>query len=336
MTHSPFQSTQQYQQHFVQQLAKLLQFNELGVFILVLANASMDRQIFDALKPELEKRFRYFQQQTLHTNNFPADDLNVFLQLQDLGLENVQLTQMRRVDAWMLQFNQLRSLRPARNSHKAISSLFQPFERQAFHFNKPFLAREIIWKGSFNSLELTLFYNKFPFADYHALALIDAHLEKPQYLEQPDCIDIDTLLKGLSHLKGVGFAYNSLGAYASVNHQHWQMILSQQPYAVELDQWKHNGGKQDYTVEVCCFDSAGSAWKEIESLQLKHQAFNLILRPHKTYLIKRKKQGEFSSQPWHSGLAWSELAGQFTLTRLTDFEQLDANRIVEELSQLKL
>jgi hypothetical protein len=335
MLQIPLQSTRQFQQHFVQQLARLLQYDELGVFILVLANASMDRQIYQMLQAALEIKFRYFQQLTARFDDFPPDDLSVFRQLHKLGMENIQPLQIRQLDSWRLQYNQLRSFRPARNSDKTIGSLLQPFDRSAFHFNKTFLAREIIWKGQLDHLDLTLFYNKFPFADYHALALIDAASEKPQYLQQQDCEDMDLLLRRLSHLQGIGFAYNSLGAYASVNHQHWQMILSQQDYAVELQRWRHNGGEIDYVLDVSGFDSVSAAWLEISALQSANQAFNLLLRPHRIYLIKRRKQGECAVQSWNTGPAWAECAGQFTLSSLADFRQLQAAQIEQQLSLLR-
>lgn len=330
-----FKSSNQYQQYYIQHLASLLDSDELGVFILVLANAVMDAEIFYPLKPRIEHRIDYFSNQLNQATAYPPDDVCVFKQLQQLGLDQVRQTLNKKIGPWDLQFNPIRSLRPARNSDKKITYLKQAFDREGFHFNKSFLVREIIWKGVFISLDLSLFYNKFPFADYHAIVLIDAQSEKPQHLSQQDCENISSLIDGLAALSGIGLAYNSLGAYASVNHQHWQMMLTQQPYPIEHECWRHNGGLQDYPVEVLCFDSPQHAWHDIDTLQQNHHAFNLLLRADKTYLIKRKKQGEYQHQPWAAGFAWSEVCGNFTLTQLSDYQSLTAAAIEQELRLLK-
>jgi hypothetical protein len=76
------------------------------------------------------------------------------------------------------------------------------------------------------------------------------------------------------------------------------------------------------------------AWDEIGYLQESNQAFNLFIRPQKVFLIKRKTQGEYPQAAWSSGIAWSELSGQFTLSRLSDYEDLNAQQIEHQLSQL--
>ncbi len=334
MINSPFATTQSFQQLFIQRLTHLLENDELGVFILVLANAVMDSEIFVRLKPLIEKKYQYFTQQLEQARDYPADDLSVFIQLRKLSPENIELTQQRSSGPWSLQYNQLRSFRPARNSQASINSLLQAFDANAFHFNKPYLTKEIIWKGVIQSLPVTMFYNKYPFADYHVLLLIDALKEKPQYLNQQDCSDIDAVIHTLSHLQGLAMAYNSLGALASVNHQHWQMMLTQQPYPVEHHRWIHNGGNDSYPISVNCFDSVLHAWDEIGYLQESNQAFNLFIRPQKVFLIKRKSQGEYPQAAWSGGFAWSELSGQFTLSRLSDYEDLNAQQIEQQLSQL--
>jgi hypothetical protein len=336
MTDIPFLTTQHFQQHFIQRLTQLLDNDELGVFILVLANATMDSEIFARLKPLLAKKYQYFINQIEQFTDYPVDDLSVFKQLLELGLDNIQLTRQRTSGPWVLQYNQLRSFRPARNSQNTISNLFQPFDARAFHFNKPFLAKEIIWKGQIQSSPVTLFYNKFPFADYHALMLIDAEKEKPQFLSLQDCSDIWLVIEALTHIQGMAFAYNSLGALASVNHQHWQMLLSQQPYPVEHSRWTHNGGADSYPLPVDCFESTQNAWNEIDKLQHCNQAFNLFIRPQKVYLIKRKTQGEYPQPLWSGGLAWSELSGQFTLTQFSDYEELSTQKIEQLLAQLRV
>jgi hypothetical protein len=114
------------------------------------------------------------------------------------------------------------------------------------------------------------------------------------------------------------------------------MMLSQQPYPIEHQRWIHNGGYDAYPLVVNCFESTQQAWNEIDKLQNCNQAFNLFIRPQKVYLIKRKIQGNYSQAVWNSGLAWSELAGQFTLTRFSDYKALNTQQIEQQLSELSV
>ncbi|NIR66945.1 MAG: hypothetical protein GWO10_25005, partial [candidate division Zixibacteria bacterium] len=63
-----------------------------------------------------------------------------------------------------------------------------------------------------------------------------------------------------------GLAYNSTGAYASVNHLHLQMYCRNQPLPIELPLWRHNHGDRDYPLNCYVYDDAETAWQTIDMM----------------------------------------------------------------------
>ena len=336
-----FQSSDQFRQHFIRQLHTIADEAEIGVFILVLANAISKPEIFASLKDTLTARFQFIKKhlttvKTRSMNAIPADDLEVFKALGELDFSSLPLASKKTLGHWQLQFNALRSFRPVRTSQQKVCALFQPFDDNSFHFNKPFLAREKLWQGVLAGTQTRILYNKFPFADYHALLVLNPEARKPQFLEQQDCLLTQEILEEMRALDGIGMAYNSLGAYASVNHQHWHLFLSENDYPVESALWKHNNGPENYPVGVDCFHSLSEAWPVIDKYQQLQHSFNLFARPHRTYLVRRRKQGDYLHSEWTSGYAWSEMMGNIVTTRAHDYRNLNARTIEQEFQRLKL
>ncbi len=334
-----FSSTRSFKQQFIQRLKKMTVMDEFGIFILVLANAISRPEIFHSLSEGLSNQFLHLKKKlhslsTREREQIPADDLSVFTALSRIDFNELSLSISKKPGTWQLQYNPLRSYRPARNSHKKIDRLYQPFDPENFHFNKPFLSREILWQGELSNIPVRLLYNKFPFADYHGLLVMEPEQQKPQFLQRQDIVKIQQILFEVSNLEGVGFAYNSMAAYASVNHQHWQMFLSERAYPIEHRNWAHNSGTTHYPLAVECFLSITDAWPQIDSYQQSNNSFNLFIRPDKTYLVKRKKQGQYQHSQWTSGFAWSEIMGNIMTTNLQDYERLTAVDIEQELKLL--
>ncbi len=339
MTEFALSSQAGFFEHFANRLQQLLEQKELGVLILALANALARKNLYLALQQPLQEKFSFWQQylQNLSADDIqkiPADDLLVFRALLNMDLKELPIAAVRSTGRWRLQFHPLRSLRPARNSGKAIDSLFQPFDPLAFHFNKPFLRKEILWQGEIAARPVRLLYNKFPFADYHGILVINAEACHPQYLQQQDCNSMQAIYQQLSPSLEMGMAYNSLGAMASVNHQHWQSFVSDSPYPIELDCWQHNGGGKPYPLRVKKYDSLPDAWPEIDRLQRGIQAFHIFMNNGCCWLIRRKRQGNYQTSAWNNGFAWSEAAGIFLAGTEADFRSVSALQIEQEFSRL--
>lgn len=324
---------------FKRGLQTMLDADELGAFILVLANASYDSSLYAEMKPALRQQFdrwsARFADPAFEDQAQPADDVAVFQGLLQLGFDNIRETEKRMAGIWQLQYNQLRAFRPRRNADNRMESNRQEYDENAFNFNRAFLKKEIFWEGEHEGRHLRLLYNKFPFADNHGLFVIEPELQKPQWLSQQDheyvCQFVSMNARGMP----VGMGYNSLGGYASVNHQHFQSFVSKKKYPLELSCWEHNGGHMQYPLNCHKFYKPDEAWQFIDSLQQSNAAFNLLYRPQEIYCIPRVFQGGYQHAEWTSGFAWSETAGNMTVTSENAFHQLGEGDCAGQLQLLR-
>jgi hypothetical protein len=335
-----FDSRAALQDAFADGLATMLGDDGLGTFILVLANAASEPALWQALREPLAARHADLAERHARGElaGAPPDDLAVFEQLLALGFDQLQLARHRSAGPWRLQFNQLRSFRPARVSDRRIDSLQAPFDPAGFNFNRPFLRKEILWEGELLGLPTRWLYNKFPFAPLHTLLVIDPEAQRPQLLREPDHAAVWQLAQALgAHLPGLGFGYNAYGAYASVNHQHLQgYVHDAEMFPVELPCWRHNGGERSYPVACQRHQDRDSAWAALRALHAANTPYNLLYRPGVCYVLPRAFQGSYRHADWTAGFAWSELAGAFTLFEETKMAALDGAAIVAEFAKLRV
>lgn len=341
MTDTPFSSLHDFQQAFVSGLSGLLRKGGLGPFILVCANASFDRAIQEATASELAKVYGELRDEyvaTLRQGRPIAaveEDLLVFLKLHAVGFEQLQPTEMRQAGPWEVQFNQLRSFRPRRISTQVPASLLVPFDEKGFHFNKPFLQKEAFWEGELHGRRATLYYNKYPFIDLHGLLVLEREAGHPQFmLEEHHHYLWQVTQKLAETLPGVGFGYNALGAFASVNHLHFQMFVKEGGLPVMHAQWQHNGGNVAYPTACLAFDDATVAWRELARLHAAHTPYNLLYTPGRLYVFARKKQGSYAQPEWTSGFSWHELSGGMITFNRDDYARLEPAEIEQELARL--
>lgn len=320
-------------------LDTMLDSSELGAFVLVLANATIDPAVYQYFETRLAKRFdqwlELFRNDPDVGKKFAADDVAVFKQLIDVGFAALQPTRHRIADVWQLQYNQLRTFRPARNATRAFETTSQAFDVNGFHFNKPFLQKEIFWQGELFGHGVRLLYNKFPFASLHGLFVVGPEKNKPQLLDQETHELVWRLLHETRATLPMGMGYNSLGAYASVNHQHLQSFVSRKKYPIELACWEHNGGARQYPLDCRKFYHVDDAWRYLHDLHAADVPYNLLYRGGELYCISRQFQGSYPHSSWTSGFAWSEVSGGLAVTSQDDFRMLDANAIENEMRKLR-
>ena len=343
MLQPPFDSFAALRNAFAAGLEQLLQQPGLGSYILVHANACFDGEVYRILQSRLRRRFEQhaeYCRKTLCEGRELAgagDDHLVFLKLIAIGFDGVRAAQFREDAGWELQFNHLRAFRPSRMTRERVTGISRPFDPEGFHFNKPYLRREVFWSGALYGMEVELLYNKFPFVPMHCLLVPERMERLPQLLTRRHHDHVWTLTEGLGEtLPHIGIAFNSFGAYASVNHLHFQLFVRPAPLPLMQDHWRHNGGERDYPLDCEVYTSAGQAWRRIEDLHGEVTSYNLIYRPGKLYCIPRKRQGSYSHAPWTRGFAWYELAGGVTTFSRSDFDTLDAPAIEKELSKLQV
>ncbi len=315
-SHPLFGSRAGYEAAFARGLETLLQSGDLNLFILVLANASFENQLFQRLRPQLLEQYQRLHHELSDLLNSNAgldpanDDLQVFAQIAKIGFDRLNVTEHCGAGPWEIQFNQLRSFRPMRNSQRRISSIREAFLESGFHFNKPFLQQEKLWDGELLGRHADLYYNKYPFVDSHALLVPERDSCLPQFLDQ----DMHTYIWGLAKvlgatLPGLRIGYNAFGAFASVNHLHFQLFIRDAPLPVEAPRWQHNGGTDQYPVHGQVFDDPASAWSAIEQLHRQNQAYNLLYTVDRMYCLPRRKQGDFALPDWSKGFSWYEMCG---------------------------
>lgn len=338
MTAAIFQSSTAFATAFAEGLRQLLDDDGLGAYILVLANANFDAALYQALREDLhagfERHLAALRAAQAQGTALPPDDVAVFEQLPAIGLAHP--VRWRRVGPWELQFNPLRALRPARAAKMIIDRLYEPFDPAAFHFNKPFLRKEAIWSGELLGKNVELLYNKFSFVSYHGLLVPERERELPQWLSAETHAYIWKVCKTLP-LSGIGFGYNAYGAYASVNHLHFQMLLRSEPLPLESPRWRHNGGTEAYPAACEVFDDAVQAYAFIEHLHAADTAYNLLYRPGKLYCLPRAIQNAAAPRmsDWHSGIAWYEMCGGAVLVNADAFAAVTETDVARELEKLR-
>lgn len=339
---NPFASGTALEHHFYQGLSGMLANHPgLGVYILCLANAAYDAGLWSRLRAPLAQRHqRHAEEITTALRRGrrlaePEDDLLVFLKLLAIGFDGVETTSWRQAGPWKVQFNPIRALRPPRASGGRVDGLQHPFDPAGFHFNKPFLAKEVLWEGQVAGKPARLLYNKFPFAPLHGLLVPEPQRDLAQWLtpELHSWAWEATAELGTG-MAGFGLAYNSLGAQASVNHLHLQSFLGASELPVMAPRYAHNGGDDPYPLPCQVATDLEEAWFLLDDLGQQGVPYNLIYTPGRLHILPRRPQGSHPAPPWGAGLAWSELAGAMTVFSREDFEALAEPDITAAISVL--
>jgi diadenosine tetraphosphate (Ap4A) HIT family hydrolase len=201
----------------------------------------------------------------------------------------------------------------------------------------PFLQRELLWSGKLLGRHFGLYYNKYPFVDLHCLLVPERERCLPQFHRREMHLFVWDLVQWLSDaLPGVRVGYNALGAFASVNHLHYQLFVRDQPLPIEDAAWAHNGGSKCYPVGCRRFASADDAWQFIEQLHARNEAYNLLYTAAGMYCMPRKKQGGFPLADWSNGFSWYEMSGGMITFNHMDFTALQEQAISAGLGLARL
>jgi len=335
---SPFVSLAALEQNFAGGLATMLESHRgLGVYILVLANAAYDKTLWAQLSPALARRHAELAAKLTATLQCgdqlaePDDDVMVFLKLNLIGFDHLGIMESRRAGPWEVMFNPLRALRPPRISCQKFEGLLHPFDPASFHFNKPFLTKELQWEGNLAGKPARLLYNKFPFARLHGLLVPEPLSEAPQFLT-PELHGWAWDLCAESGVPGICLGYNSYGAGASVNHLHFQSFVPDNPLPLQDARFAHNGGSESYPLPCKRFTDPVESWLELDRLHQRNTPYNLIYSQGCLHLVARVPQDSSKLDAQSRGYGWSEMAGAVTLFSRGVFESLSAAEFEKELS----
>jgi len=329
-----FTSADAFRSAFEGGLQGMLENEGLGAFILACANATFDHDIYPVMESDLRELFTakiaYYQKilEKGYQIGDSDEDLLVFLKMATIGFEALDITEERIVDGWEVQFNHLRAFRPRRLTAERVTGIRAEFDNNCFNFNRPFLQSEKLWEGELSGREISLFYNKYPFAEFHTLLVPERKVCLPQFLTAGDHRYSWELCQGLGErMAGVGIGYNAYGALASINHLHLQMFIRKQPLPVSAEQWQHNGGDRSYPAQCERYDSLESAWQRIKALHQQQIPYNLLYLPGLLYCFPRRQQGSYPTPDWSSGFTWYEMSGGVVTFNRDDFERLNGSAI---------
>jgi len=336
-----FSTANEYKTLFNKGLATLAQDKSLGTFILAMANATFSNEVYAVTKDYLQQNFNHLKQKYIddfsegRKVNEVDEDLLVFLKMLCVGFDNLKTTLLRDESGWELQFNHLRGFRPNRITQLQIDNLVLPFSAAGFNFNKPFMAKERLWEGEYNNRQLSLYYNKYPFAHYHTLLVPEREKGLPQFLEFELHEYMWELISVIAeNIAGAGIGYNSRGAFSSVNHLHFQFFIRDEPLPVMREQWLHNGGTVTYPTTCEVFTSLAESRNYLEHLHNTNTAYNLLYTPGRLYCFPRNMQGSYKHAEWTPGFSWYELSGGILTANHDSFTAITAADIENEFNLL--
>jgi hypothetical protein len=338
MTH-PFASAATLEQRFADGLAAILETHRgLGAYILALANATCEARLWARLSSTLAARHAELADaiaDTLRRGGTlaePDDDVMVFLKLNTIGFAHLRRVESRRVGVWEVLYNPLRALRPPRISAMRFDGLLRAFDPAGFHFNKSFLASEVLWDGMLAGRPARILYNKFPFARRHGLLVPEPLREMPQYLS-PELHGWAWEVCAQSGAAGLCLAYNSRGAGASVNHLHFQSFVPSRPLPLQDAGFAHNGGNRPYPLPCQRFDDPAEAWVELDRLHQSDTPYNLVYGRDGLHLVARCAQDSGALTAPCRGYGWSEMAGAVTVFSREAFDDFAASEYEAELAR---
>lgn len=326
---------------FAAGLERQLKDGALGALILVLANASFEPPLWQRLHERITTRYQAQAERLRRglrageSSDESPDDQLVFLKLMAIGLDYLRVPEFRRPQGWELQYNLLRGLRPPRLAGEVALGIREPFDPHCFNFSRPFLEKELLWRGRMGGRAVSFFYNKFPFVRRHLLMVPEPAACQPQFLTRDSLSFAWRLLADLGQaLPGIAMGYNSYGAHASVNHLHFQCFDRTERLPLEHPRWRHNGGSETYPAVCRSADSETTAWRLIQELHAAPAAYNLLMRPGRIYVVARRLQGTYAPGVISFGHAWYEMAGGTVVTQRCVFDSLGPDQVVAELARV--
>ena len=239
--------------------------------------------------------------------------------------------------------------RPSQYSGNGIK---QEFDANKFNYNK-IPSEEVISEDQINGMNVTTVVNVSPFAEGHFLLVPERAAGHPQYLDKSDYLLMALERMAASSKSNLKITYNSLGAFASINHLHFQGfyyggdLREQEPWndgqlPVERMERQEiatvDGVKisqvQDYPAHALAFASndnvklAQTVFKYVNILNERSIAYNILITKKEVIVLPRKF--EFANS-LGAGTAVLEMAGEFIAFDQETVEQVTEESIKREL-----
>jgi hypothetical protein len=340
-----FQSTEHFRRAFARGLERLAQRQEPGPTILVAANNCQDPT---ALSPACQRirqdlfaaTCQKYQAALTTPQVNERENITILRNIKEqLNTAALATTSTRKIDnTWPVQLNPIRKLRPRRDAAKTVMSMreHEPFDQLKLNFTMEQLQTECIWKGTLEGRRIRLFFNMFPFRTLHAILVPEPTKQYRQELTEElhlwACVVVE--LVG-SKIPWFGMGYNSVGAFASIDHLHWQTYIDPVLLPVMHDHWQHNDGKDAYPLPCETFTRPNDSWEWIKARQEADRPYNLLYTPSRVFCFPRPFQGSYGHAPWTSGFAWYECAGGMITFTDAEYDVLTATMILDEYAKMR-
>lgn len=309
-----------------------------GVAALVVANVANDPAARSSLRSEVIALLESLTNNDAFASAEPgtasSEDCALWAKIVESGPDSLAPLRSRTLGPWRLTHNALRSLRPRRLARETFQGIRRNFDLQGFHFNRSELVVQSFRERSRDGRPVvSVFYNKFPFAPAHTV-LVPERLEcREQFLTRAAFGWAWALARTLE-IPGFGIGYNALGAYASVNHLHFQTFIAPGGLPIMDPGWAHNGGARRYPIPCARLTTEETAWAWIAHQHQARCPYNLILDRTGLWAIARSHQTAYAHSAWTSGFAWYELAGCLLLDTVEAMEALRETDVEEEFRKL--
>lgn len=250
-------------------------------------------------------------------------------------------------EKYLIQLNPDRGKK--RREPEAIHSLSQPFDKTKFNFMKA-SSNEILLTLINGNEEHVFLVNVSPIARYHILFCPSMGSRLPQTITL-DSLELVVKMMFASQDRDLRIGFNSLCAFASVNHLHYHLLFEKRTLYIEQVKWNHLKGpvyfKEDYPVPAfCCnikkLSETINAYILIKYLVDKSIAHNVLITNRKSQetgvhvIIWPRKKTEGAKQFTDFNVAICELSGWIPIYDEETYRTITAEQIEDELKKWKL
>ncbi|XP_046970940.1 GDP-D-glucose phosphorylase 1 [Vanessa cardui] len=260
----------------------------------------------------------------------------------------------------LLNEKYLLQLNPNRQSNRRhpeqINDICQPFDEKRFNFTKV-SKEEIIFtfKENDEGDNHAVLVNISPISKYHSLLCTSINKCLPQVITKESLkLAIDLMLLTQDRTLRIGF--NSLCAFASVNHLHYHLFIEEQSLYVENAYCKKIKGPlfkfdDSYPVPAFCFEVIQGSEKVdeifilLDYLLKKSIAHNVMMTRGGAIeasgevvrvLVWPRKSSMGAKQLVAFNVAVCELSGWFPIYDSEEYENLQEENLINELRKWKI
>ena len=321
---------------YLRQELKNLEDVPTSFFLLAVANRHYAGEPLHELQNRFEELVAEIKQRGGPFDSL-SDDEQALLGIEKkyASLDGLPRVTLRRAGKYWVELNPLRGVRPKRECDERAeryepspilkSVIVNPAHPYGFHFSRSFVDREVFLEEE----ETTYCLNKYPYASGHALAVLDRGKRvHPQFLTPTVWAWFETLQRRYPRKV---IAWNSLGAFASVNNAHLHICDSDAavyspvlgaPGAWPFAPVRFEGDGRFEALERFLFERIHDRWGNFYERPVY---YNILARGEELCLVTRRDQRLYGKRledgfavdggfpVYGTGAAWNESGGKIVI-----------------------